>query len=86
MISIFLYSDEENKVKRAVKYYGLDEKNALKEINKINKAREKHYNYYTNKEWKDLNNYDFAVNVDKFGVEKTAQILENLIKNTEKVG
>ena len=86
MISIFLYSDEENKVKRAVKYYGLDEKNALKEINKINKLRSNHYKHYTNKEWKDLNNYDFAVNVDKFGVEKTAQILENLIKNTEKVG
>ena len=35
VINIFLYSDDENKVKRAVKYYGLDEKNALKEINRI---------------------------------------------------
>ena len=37
------------KVNRAVKYYGLNEKNALKEIQKINKSRENHYKYYTNK-------------------------------------
>jgi len=50
VINIFLYSSDEDKVKRAVKYYGLDEKNAINEINKINKSREKHYNYYTRKE------------------------------------
>ena len=46
-VHIFLYSDEVNKVKRAVKYYGLKEKDALKQINKINKERSKHYKYYT---------------------------------------
>lgn len=76
---IFLYSDEENKIKRAVKYYGLEEKNALKEIQKINKAREKHYHYYTNKNWKDFNNYDVSINVDSFGVEKTAQIISEMV-------
>lgn len=86
VINVFLYSDDENKVKRAVKYYGLNEKTALKEINKINKSREKHYSYYTNQNWKDLNNYDFAINVDILGVDKTADILANLIKDTEKVG
>lgn len=86
VINVFLYSDDENKVKRAIKYYGLNEKNALKEINKTNKSREKHYSYYTNQEWKNLNNYDFAINVDILGVEKTADILANLIRDTEKVG
>lgn len=42
----------------------LDEKNALKEINKINKDREKHYNYYTHEKWRDINNYDLVINVD----------------------
>lgn len=81
VISIFLYSNDENKVKRAVKYYGLDEKKALSEINKINKAREKHYNYYTQRNWRDLNNYDMAINVDSYGVEKTAQILVEFVKD-----
>jgi putative MATE family efflux protein len=76
---VFLYSDENSKIKRAVKYYGLKKENALKEINKINKRRAKHYKYYTNKDWNDFNNYDLVVNVDTFGVEKTANLIKNAI-------
>ena len=81
VINIFLYSDDENKIKRVVKYYGLNEKNALKEINRINKNREKHYNYYTHEKWRDINNYDLSINVDKLGVEKTTEILVEFIKS-----
>ena len=79
-IKVFLYSDDESKVQRAVKYYGLDEKNALKQIKKINKERQKHYKFYTNREWTNQNNYDLSINVDKYGVEKTADIICNFIK------
>lgn len=81
IINIFLYSDEESKVRRAVKYYGLEEKNALKEINRINKNREKHYNYYTNEKWKNLAIYDLSMNVDKLGVEKTAEFIAEFVNN-----
>lgn len=82
VFKIFVYSDDEGKVKRAVTYYGLDEKTALKEIHKINKAREKHYNHYTGMEWKDLEHYDFTINVDKFGIEQAVEMIEKII--TEK--
>ena len=59
----------------------MNEKNAIKEIKKINKAREAHYKYYTSKEWKDFSNYDLAINVDKFGVEKTTKIIGEIIKD-----
>jgi len=77
VLKVFLYSDDESKVLRATKYYGLNKSDALKQIKKINKEREKHYNFYTNRKWKDFNNYDLAINVDKLGVEKTA---ENIIE------
>ena len=80
-ISIFLYSKDDDKVKRATKYYGLEEKTALKQIKKINNERAKHYKYYTNKNWYDFNNYDIALNVDTLGVENTAKLIEEYIKN-----
>ena len=80
-ISIFLYSKDEDKVKRATKYYGLEEKTALKQIQKINNERARHYKYYTNKKWYDFNNYDIALNVDTLGVENTAKLIEEYIKN-----
>lgn len=83
VINVFLYSSNENKINRAVKYYGLDAKNAENQINKINKSREKHYNYYTGRKWKDLSNYDIALNVDRYGVEGTAEIIVELIDRTK---
>lgn len=80
VIKVFLYSDEKGKVERAVKYYGLEEATAKKEIEKINKARQKHYNHYTGQEWKEASHYDISINVDQFGIEKTVEMLEKLIK------
>ena len=80
VLKLFLYSDDESKVKRAVTYYNLDEKKALKEINKINKEREKHYKFYTDRNWKDFNNYDLAINVDTLGVEETVEAIVKLVE------
>jgi cytidylate kinase len=78
---VFIYSDDENKVNRAVKYYGLNKNNALKEINKINKDRSKHYKYYTNREWYDFNNYDISINSDSLGIESTVDLISNIINS-----
>lgn len=80
VIKVFLYSDEKGKVERATTYYGIEQKDAKKEIEKINKARQKHYNHYTGQEWKEVSNYDISVNVDKFGIEKTVEMIEEVIK------
>lgn len=80
VIKVFLYSDVENKVKRAVKYYGLNKKEASKEISKINKARSRHYKYYTGRDWRSLDNYEMLLNVDQHGVEKTAEILSSFVQ------
>ena len=81
VVKIFLYSDMDSKIKRAIKYYGLPKKKAEKEINKINKQREKHYKHFTNRNWKSFDNYDLAINVDKLGVENTAEMIKNIVIN-----
>ena len=45
------------------------------------KKREKHYKYYTDRAWKNPNNYDLMLNVDLLGVEKCAELIENIIKS-----
>ena len=79
-IKIFLYSSLECEEKRAIKYYGLNKNNALKQINKINKERAKHYKFYTGRVWKDFSNYDLLFNVDKYGVEKVSDIIVGMVK------
>ena len=71
----------DSKVKRAVKYYGISKEKAEKQIESINRKREKHYKYYTDRAWKNPNNYDLMLNVDLLGVEKCAELIENIIKS-----
>ena len=86
VIKIFVYSSMEDKVKRATKFYGLDEKTANKEIKRINKLRSSHYKYYTEKEWRDNSNYDICINSDILGVEKSAELICNMIEEVYRDG
>ena len=82
VIKIFVYSDMKDKINRATKYYGLEEENAEKEINRINKLRANHYKYYTGgKQWNNYLNYDICINSDKLGAEKSAELIENIIND-----
>ncbi len=78
-LKIFLYSSDQDKVNRVVKYYGIKEDQAIKEIKKVNNERAKHYKYYTERDWYNLANYDLALNVDHLGVEDTAVLIKEYI-------
>lgn len=82
ILKVFIYANEESKVNRAVKYYGLKKKEAKKEIEKINKDRKKHYKYYTDQDWNDLGNYDVCLN-SAMGIENCVAALKELIKNKD---
>ncbi|MCI8575900.1 MAG: MATE family efflux transporter [Bacilli bacterium] len=81
VLKVFLYSDDESKEKRAVKYYHIDPKKVSKYVKEVNQERAKHYEYYTDQSWHDLSHYDLCINVDQFGVEKTAEQIKNFIDN-----
>ena len=80
VLKVFVYSDMENKVKRATEFYKLDKNKAEKEINRINKLRANHYKYYTEKEWNNPENYDICINSDSIGVERAADLICEMVK------
>lgn len=85
VLKVFIYNSKEDKIKRATKYYGMNKKNAEKEIEKINKLRANHYKYYTGREWRNFENYDLCINSDKIGVEKAAELIVEIINSKQKV-
>ena len=80
VLKIFIYSDMKDKIERATKFYKLSNKEAEKEIKRINKLRENHYKYYTGNEWKNPENYDLCINSDVLGVERTADLICSMIE------
>lgn len=83
VVKIFIYSTMKDKIKRATQIYGFDKEKAEKEIKRIDKLRANHYKYYTEKDWDNHSNYDICINSDTLGVEKTADLICNMIKEKD---
>ena len=73
----------ENKIKRATEIYGLDKLQAEKQIKQIDKLRSNHYKHYTGRDWNNSSNYDICINSDSLGVEKSAELICNVVKEKE---
>ena len=78
VLKVFINSDMIGKINRVVKYYKVDKEEAEKEIVKENKLRENHYNYYTEKDWKNPENYDLCINSDSIGIDNAVELICNL--------
>ena len=80
VFNVFVYSDMENRIKRATEFYGIDKTKAEKEIKRIDKLRANHYKYYTEKEWNNHANYDICINSDAIGIENAANLICDMLK------
>lgn len=85
VLRVFVYSNMEDKIKRATNIYGFDKAKAEKEIKRIDKLRANHYKHYTEREWNNYSNYDICINSDMLGVEKAADFICELVKEKEAV-
>lgn len=83
LVRVFVYSNMEDKVKRAITYYGIAKDKAEKEIRKNDRKKAVHYKHYTGRNWADRSNYDICVNSDFLGTEKTAELICTMIESRE---
>lgn len=80
LVRIFIYANEEYKIRKIQEMYGDTEKEAIKNINKSNKNRAAYYKMISGNTWGDYKNYDLLID-SSIGIEKTANAIVNYIKN-----
>lgn len=77
-INVFIYSNMQSKIDRAISKYKLDSKNVEKLLKERDKIRAKHYNYYTGKVWGDSRNYHICLNSDFIGIENCIKMIKSV--------
>ena len=82
LLNVFIYAPMEDKVKRAVEQKKLNEKTAEKDIKLIDKGRANHYNTFTQRTWGNRAHYDVLLNSSTLGLEKTAALLADMVKES----
>lgn len=76
VLSVFIMSDMDSRVKRGVEFYKLDEKKAYDLIRKMDKKRASYYNFYTDKKWGRGDSYNLCID-SKIGIDETAKIIKD---------
>ena len=78
-ISVYVCAPLEKRVERIMRLYHLSEKEALKQINSIDKKRESYYGYYAGKSWGACSSYNLCIDTSCLGTDKAAQLILDYI-------
>ncbi len=84
VVDIFIYGNEECKVRRIMEKYELTENKTRDMIIKKDKQRQSYYNYYSSKKWGRADSYDLCINSSVLGVNGTVKLIIQYIEDFEK--
>lgn len=80
-ISTFISASMDDRIKRAMEYNNLPEKEAEEYLHKADKSRASYYNYYTDKIWGAAESYDLCINSSLYGIDKTTDFIRSFVEN-----
>lgn len=82
-LHIFIFADEEHKIKRICQRHNLEPAKAREMMLKKDKERQSYYNYYSSKKWGRADSYDLCINSSILGVKGTVNLLAQYIQDFE---
>lgn len=77
--NIFISAPFDDRVKRAIEVYGIDEKHAAEYVKRIDKQRTSYYNYYTDKRWGNPQNYHLCLDSSALGIDGSVGIIYDFL-------
>lgn len=80
LISVFVLGDKEKKLVHVKDKYQLSDTEATLKMVRHDKKRKLYHNRYSDFKWGDSRGYDLCINSSRLGIEKTAAMIENYIK------
>ena len=83
VLHTYIHADTDFRADRIVRLYGESEKSPIARLQEKDKRRKVNYQHYTGRTWGDANNYDISLNTAIIGVEKAAEIIINIVKDSE---
>lgn len=82
-VHIFIYANEDAKIKRVMERYSLDAGKAKDMCIKKDKQRQSYYNYYSSKKWGRADSYDLCINSSVLGEEGTVKLIIQYVEDFE---
>ena len=79
----YIHADMDFRADRIVRLYGESEKSPQTRLQEKDKRRMLNYQHYTGRAWGAAENFDICLDTSTIGVEKAAEIIVALVKDSE---
>lgn len=78
LVKVFIHSDMKTRAERIVNLYGERDISPEKRLKNKDKCRKAYYQFYTDMEWGNAENYHISLDSGKLGIEKCVDIIASL--------
>ena len=79
-VSLFVYCDMANKMRRVMEVDGVDANEAMARIQKINRQRREYCRYFTGNNWGDPMLYGLPLNTTHLTIPETAELVKTYLR------
>ena len=80
LVRVFITADRKDRISTEAERLTISKKEAESRIDKVDKKRTNHYNYFTGNERDDMTNYDICLNTSKLDYDKCADVIIEYMK------
>ena len=74
-LSVFVYADSADRAKRIAERNHLDEKRALHKVQKVDRMRKHHFDFYADTLWGEPESYDLMLSSSEYGIDGAASVI-----------
>ncbi len=83
IVKVFICADKNDRINTESKRLSISHKEAENRIDKVDKKRTNHYNYFTGANRDDMTNYDICLNTSALSYDKCADIIIEYMRAKE---
>lgn len=80
VLHVFIHGNRPEKIERICRLYNVNEQEAVKMAEDIDKRRRTNYNFYTEQKWGQASNYTLCLNSSELGYERCESIIMECMK------
>lgn len=84
ILSVFVYGDKDERIKRIMKRNGLEEKEAFLRMKRMDRMRRQYFDSYSDTRWGMPGSYDLMISSSYYGVDGCIRMIMEGIDKTEK--
>ena len=86
VLSVFIYADMDDRLRRIDARSGLSQKDAARKMNKIDRLRRHYFDFYSETPWGEPASYDLMLSSSRYGIEGAADLIMRALGDERKDG